>query len=238
MYEQADIAGPSYPSHLSRRASDSFEARPSRTNGFRMASSPVTGPSYSNWSQETITHSKSTSGSTDKSTGYSDESEEDYGTQTFPTKREPRTPPPPFLHTRHSMSTVKQEDANETLAYTSLPSSPISETPVSPTPPIYDDIGHHPSQSQLHSAPFSLWDYLREELLATDFDSHQELKWERVSNFLSIPLAVEKVSSQYLFISMPLLIMAVDARLRIHSLLRFLPPHLYNTSYPMCLSYL
>jgi hypothetical protein len=43
--------------------------------------------------------------------------------------------------------------------------------------------------------PFSLWDYLREELLATDFDSHQELKWERVSNFLSMPLAMEKVPS-------------------------------------------
>ena len=41
--------------------------------------------------------------------------------------------------------------------------------------------------------PFSLWDYLREELLATDFDSHQEMKWERVSNFLNVPLAVEKV---------------------------------------------
>lgn len=41
--------------------------------------------------------------------------------------------------------------------------------------------------------PFSLWDYLREELLATDFDSHQELKWERVGNFLSMPVAIEKV---------------------------------------------
>lgn len=41
--------------------------------------------------------------------------------------------------------------------------------------------------------PFSLWDYLREELLATDFDSHQEQKWERVSNFLSMPVAMEKV---------------------------------------------
>ncbi|XP_006457349.1 hypothetical protein AGABI2DRAFT_212709 [Agaricus bisporus var. bisporus H97] len=41
--------------------------------------------------------------------------------------------------------------------------------------------------------PFSIWDYLREELLATDFDSHQELKWERVSNFLNIPVAVEKI---------------------------------------------
>ena len=45
--------------------------------------------------------------------------------------------------------------------------------------------------------PFSLWDYLREELLATDFDSHQELKWERVSNFLSVPLAIEKVRLGY-----------------------------------------
>lgn len=41
--------------------------------------------------------------------------------------------------------------------------------------------------------PFSLWDYLREELLATDFDSHQELKWDRVSNFLNIPVAIEKI---------------------------------------------
>jgi len=41
--------------------------------------------------------------------------------------------------------------------------------------------------------PFSIWDYLREELLATDFDSHQELKWDRVSNFLSIPVAIEKI---------------------------------------------
>ncbi|KAG5221421.1 eukaryotic membrane protein family-domain-containing protein [Salix suchowensis] len=48
----------------------------------------------------------------------------------------------------------------------------------------------HPETREL---PFSLWDYLREELLATDFDSHQELKWERVSNFLSIPLAIEKI---------------------------------------------
>jgi hypothetical protein len=50
-------------------------------------------------------------------------------------------------------------------------------------------------QSDVYTAPFSLWDYLREELLATDFDSHQELKWERVGNFLSIPLAIEKVSA-------------------------------------------
>ncbi|CAK5281540.1 unnamed protein product [Mycena citricolor] len=70
-----------------------------------------------------------------------------------------------------------------------LPPSPVSPSPPSrslspPDPPLYDNIA---------PPPFSLWDYLREELLATDFDSHQELKWDRVSNFLSIPVAIEKI---------------------------------------------
>ncbi|KAH7108105.1 eukaryotic membrane protein family-domain-containing protein [Auriculariales sp. MPI-PUGE-AT-0066] len=43
------------------------------------------------------------------------------------------------------------------------------------------------------ATPFTLWEYLQEELLATDFDSHQEMKWERVSNFLNVPVAVEKI---------------------------------------------
>ena len=72
----------------------------------------------------------------------------------------------------------------ETKTYASLPPSPISPSP----PPSFLR-----SKSALYPPPFSIWDYLREELLATDFDSHQELKWERVSNFLSIPVALEKV---------------------------------------------
>lgn len=75
------------------------------------------------------------------------------------------------------------------MIYASLPPSPIS----SPT-----DVGmrvpEFSASTTIYEPPFSLWDYLREELLATDFDSHQELKWERVSNFLNIPLAMEKVS--------------------------------------------
>ena len=39
----------------------------------------------------------------------------------------------------------------------------------------------------------SLWDYLKEELTAADFESTQELKRERVANFLSVPIAFEKV---------------------------------------------
>jgi len=72
---------------------------------------------------------------------------------------------------------------NEPQTYASLPPSPVSPSP----PPL------RRHKEERGAPPFSIWDYLREELLATDFDSHQELKWERVSNFLSIPLAIEKV---------------------------------------------
>lgn len=46
-------------------------------------------------------------------------------------------------------------------------------------------------------APFSLWEYLKEEVLATDFDSTQEMKWERVTNFIAVPWWIEKVSPGY-----------------------------------------
>ncbi|CAJ0862918.1 3857_t:CDS:10 [Entrophospora sp. SA101] len=38
----------------------------------------------------------------------------------------------------------------------------------------------------------TLWDYLKDELTASDFDTLQELKRERVTNFLAIPFAIEK----------------------------------------------
>lgn len=87
----------------------------------------------------------------------------------------------------------REEERRAPLVYSSLPPSPISSppphalTPESPLSPTF------PKSQDVSTVPFSLWDYLREELLATDFDSHQELKWERVSNFLSIPLAMEKI---------------------------------------------
>ena len=82
------------------------------------------------------------------------------------------------------------------LTYASLPPTPMTS---SPPPPASNGeqykLPQAQEQSDVYITPFSLWDYLREELLATDFDSHQELKWERVSNFLSIPLAIEKVGA-------------------------------------------
>ncbi|KZP34527.1 DUF747-domain-containing protein [Athelia psychrophila] len=78
------------------------------------------------------------------------------------------------------------------MIYASLPPSPTGMSPTTPRP--LETLIYAPSpMTQSYEPPFSLWEYLREELLATDFDSHQELKWERVSNFLSIPLAMEKI---------------------------------------------
>lgn len=86
------------------------------------------------------------------------------------------------------------------LTYASLPPTPISRSPprhASPPPQPISPPSPPPSpkhQDTAYEPPFSIWDYLREELLATDFDSHQELKWERVTNFLSMPFAMEKVT--------------------------------------------
>jgi hypothetical protein len=110
--------------------------------------------------------------------------------------------------------------------FSSLPPSPISRplTPLTPVSPI-------PSLFEPAIQPFSLWDYLREELLATDFDSHQELKWDRVSNFFSIPVAIEKVWSTSTVVSS--LFTAVDHRLRICPLLGLLPLYFHHLAYPV-----
>lgn len=57
-----------------------------------------------------------------------------------------------------------------------------------------------PAQSQIlptlgsRLLPASLWDYLQEEISASDLDGSQEMKAERVTNFFSVPMAVEQVS--------------------------------------------
>jgi len=103
--------------------------------------------------------------------------------------------------TRKHEGTLLRDPPVQPLTYASLPPTPILPSPPACSPP--PSARGLPSDPQSHQPLFSLWDYLREELLATDFDSHQELKWERVSNFLSIPLAMEKVSDalfrEYIF---------------------------------------
>ena len=91
---------------------------------------------------------------------------------------------PPRPRPTHLLSSSK--GSQNTYAYASLPSTPLPLL----SPPATED---KPTFIADDPVPFSLWEYLREEVLATDFDSHQEMKWERVSNFLSVPLAVERV---------------------------------------------
>ncbi|KAG6895461.1 hypothetical protein C0992_001123 [Termitomyces sp. T32_za158] len=95
----------------------------------------------------------------------------------------------------------KEEEKPIPLVYSSLPPTPIITSPPSrsyESPTKFSEtfdaqLAMEAVELKPATTPFSLWDYLQEELLATDFDSHQEMKWERVSNFLSIPLAMEKI---------------------------------------------
>ncbi|KAI6026291.1 DUF747-domain-containing protein [Pisolithus microcarpus] len=103
-------------------------------------------------------------------------------------------PVKPSEHDMHRKRAELQGLDVRPLTYTSLPPTPILPSPPS-SPPPWDRNTFQGSPGPRTNEPlFSLWDYLREELLATDFDSHQELKWERVSNFLSIPFAIEKIT--------------------------------------------
>lgn len=102
--------------------------------------------------------------------------------------------PAPILRDSRTFHASSLSDDGPLLTYSSLPPTPIPSSP----PPSTSNAERYrlpQKQSDVYTPPFSLWDYLREELLVTDFDSHQELKWERVSNFLSIPVAIEKVSA-------------------------------------------
>lgn len=82
------------------------------------------------------------------------------------TTEQPPPPPPPAA----SSSSSKK---------------PPARPPPAPAP--------SPTESSTPLAPFSLWEYLKEEVLATDFDSTQEMKWERVTNFVAVPWWVESV---------------------------------------------
>ncbi|KAJ6586900.1 eukaryotic membrane protein family-domain-containing protein [Mycena vulgaris] len=118
--------------------------------------------------------------------------------------------------------------------YASLPPSPISPSPPSrpftPLTPVSPISLFEPAVPE----PFSLWDYLREELLATDFDSHQELKWDRVSNFLNIPVAIEKIigfgfvlcldSFLYTFTILPIRFALAWTRFVVNAFSRSAPP--------------
>ncbi|CAE6468653.1 unnamed protein product [Rhizoctonia solani] len=119
---------------------------------------------------------------------------------TSPNRFYPTPSPPPLdleplpAPVALSQLTPKPEERK---TYASLPSTPVlgATIPEFSKTTRQESLDHHFASQPAVDAPepFSLWDYLQEELLATDFDSHQELKWERVSNFLNIPIAIEKI---------------------------------------------
>ena len=132
-------------------------------------------------------------------------------------------------HDSATKRAISEEVGVRHLAYASLPPTPILPSPPASPPPIDRRTLQEPLMNQMDDSLFSLWDYLREELLATDFDSHQELKWKRVSNFLSIPYAIEKACTHPLVMPTTLLTCA-DRWLRIYSMLGLIPLHIHHPS--------
>ena len=47
--------------------------------------------------------------------------------------------------------------------------------------------------------PLSLWEYLQQEIRVTEMGDISEQRSERVSNFFSVPMAVEKVSPAFFY---------------------------------------
>ena len=132
-------------------------------------------------------------------------------------------------HDLNGQHTTPQEVDVLCLAYASLPATPILPSPPASPPPMDRRTLQEPLMTQMHDPPFSLWDYLCEELLPeTDFDPHQELKWERVSNFLSIPYATEKV--RYFQITPSTLLTCADSCLWIYPVLGLVSLHIYYPS--------
>lgn len=60
-------------------------------------------------------------------------------------------------------------------------------------------VEEEPKDQSSNKPSFSIWDYLKDELTASDFDSAQDLKRERITNLLGVPGAVEKVSLKSMY---------------------------------------
>ncbi|KAH6914498.1 DUF747 family protein [Coprinopsis sp. MPI-PUGE-AT-0042] len=182
----ATPASPRRPFRKGRRRFSSSAALWSPSSPKSIASAPLYGSMNRRASFSPIGY-HDTRAHTDIESDYEDDHDDDSEPQPESLDRARSLSPKPLLFNLEERP----------VAYTSLPSTPIH--PYSPPSPISMPSSRFatpdpPKPEVEHlDVPFSLWDYLREELLATDFDSHQEHKWERVSNFLSMPVAMEKI---------------------------------------------
>lgn len=95
------------------------------------------------------------------------------------------------LQIRDSQATSEQEDPDAADGHSPSPDPNTSHAPsVRST---RSGIPLAKTAKVLRHLPASLWEYLLDELRATELDGSHELKTERVSNFFSVPMAVEKV---------------------------------------------
>ncbi|KAI8146129.1 eukaryotic membrane protein family-domain-containing protein [Fennellomyces sp. T-0311] len=93
----------------------------------------------------------------------------------------------PPLHTTSKKK--KKRKAGKTPLSPLSPPAPL--TPSSSSPPLSAQSADHKDDAD--DVSFSFWDYLRDELTVSDFDSTQEIKRERITNFLGVPAAIEKL---------------------------------------------
>jgi hypothetical protein len=95
-----------------------------------------------------------------------------------------RTPSPEPRYQTHASTTSVDE------RFPVSPVSPVSEDDTVKFSPSSPESGTSPLPPQ---PPFSLFDHLKEEVLAHDLDGARELKSERIANFLAVPMAIEQV---------------------------------------------
>lgn len=104
----------------------------------------------------------------------------------------PRTPPSGPVRRESSQSDCSIHSAPPNIGEGASPSSRTGEHAQG------DSTAASPSKgaterTSFQRLPFSLWDYLREEVTAVDLEGEEGMKGDRVANFLNVPMRVEKV---------------------------------------------
>lgn len=127
-----------------------------------------------------------------------DEDDEEAVTPTYPpTPDRTPSPEPGQSYSRRRLAASLDNDAYET-------EPPSPEDHFSPDSPVFrrgaSEDGYMTPTRQKHASfvtrlPLSLWEYLQQEIRVTDMGDTSEQRSERVSNFFSVPMAVEKVSA-------------------------------------------
>ncbi|KAG0236866.1 hypothetical protein BGW42_002364 [Actinomortierella wolfii] len=127
-----------------------------------------------------------------------------------------QTPRPPSKQDstdRHITPAVPPSSGNSQSRSLDGSTSHPSKTTQGPAEGYNSSLGDHTAQPII----VSLWDYLKEEMTASDFESTQELKRERVVNFFSVPIAFEKVPEELVTHTMVLFYQMVTLNVAVNS---------------------